>query len=315
MKKIFAILMACVALCGVASAITPAEAYLVVHNGLSETKEGSRLEYIRNVPYETFKQYAFAVVDMAASNVATNKDTRVQFSKTIFDVLLGVAPLDTPRTFVWMCGERLNEKDLDVVDTRFSEMFKNKQGLYVGDTARFFDEYPYFPKTCEVLFEEYNVNQFDRAISRSRPRHGEDPSLDYLAAKVNRIVGQKSEKFGELKSSLRSFVIKAARMRLRSRSEGFVVRRDGSNPLQEVFDRAAACVNAPHQRGLKEFIEEYAPGFRWIDVEYPSDMDVMVLVGDILNGKKAIDGNRGVLFFCLGADQYNEFVDRYNGRH
>ena len=104
-------------------------------------------------------------------------------------------------------------------------------------------------------------------------------------------------------------------MRLRSRSEGFVVRRDGSNPLQEVFDRAAACVNAPRQQGLKEFIEEYAPGYKWIDVEYPSDMDVMVLVGDILNGKKAIDGNRGILFFCLGADQYNEFVDRYNGRH
>ena len=94
-----------------------------------------------------------------------------------------------------------------------------------------------------------------------------------------------------------------------------MIRRDGSNPLKEVLEQAAACVNEPHQKGLKEFIEEYAPGYKWIDVQYPSDMDVMVLVGDILNGKEAIDGKRGILFFSLGAEQYNEFIDRYNDRN
>lgn len=315
MKKIFAALMACVALCSVASAITPAEAYLVVHSGLDEIQyENRKVEYIKNLPYETFRQYAFAVVDKALAS--TNKMDGHACNKIIFDLSMGTVPgRSVIRSFVWACGERLNEKDLDVVDTKFAGLFAGKRLMWNGDTARFFNEYPYFPKTCEVLFKEYDTDKFLVNMYRLQPKHDEESSPEYLAAQVNFLVGLQRDNFGELKNRLRAFVLKTARMRLRSRSEGFVVRRDGSNPLQEVFDRAAACVNAPHQAGLKEFVEEYAPGYKWVDVDYPSDMDVMVLVGDILNGKQSIDQYRGTLFFSLGAEQYNEFVDRYNGRH
>lgn len=315
MKKIFVALMACVALCNVASAITPTEAYLVVHSGLDELRYDNRkLEYVKNLPYETFRQYTFAVVDKALA--ITNKMDGHACRKILGDVNFGSIPgRNGCRSFVWVCGERLNEKDLDVVDTKFAALFTGKRLMWDGDVPRFFDEYPYFPKTCEVLFKEYDVDKLLVNMYRLTPKHAEEPSPAYLAAQINLLVGQQRDNFGELKNTLRAFVLKTARMRLRERSQGFVVRRDGSNPLQEVFDRAAACINAPHQQGLKEFVEEYAPGYKWIDVDYPSDMDVMVLVGDILNGKQSINQYRGVLFFCLGATQYNEFIDRYNGRH
>ena len=317
MKKIFATMMACVALCNVASAITPAEAYLLVHTELDALPyENRKIEYIQNVSYETFRQYAFAVVDkaFATTNGPNGQITSKMHNEILMDFLLGMAPRDIYRCFTWACAVRLNEKDMDTVDTRFAERFTGKRDLWNNSLSRFFDLYPYFPKTCEVLFKEYDINPLVVNEYRRRPRMDEPYSRDYMAARINRLVGEKSEKFGDLKHWLREFVLKSARMRLRERSQNFVVRRDGSNPLQEVFDRVTACVNAPHQQGLKEFVEEYAPGYKWMDVEYPSDMDVMILVGDILNGKEAIDNHRGELFFCLGAEQYNEFIDRYNGR-
>ena len=311
MKKFFATLMACVALCNAAFAITPEEAYILVHSGLNEVKQERQVDYIRNLPYDTFKQYATAVVNKME---AVTNNIAQQLNTYIFDLRMGAERLDTMRSFLWACGEKLNEKDMDAIDTRISNMFKGKRLIYRGEVFRFCDEYPYFPKTSEVLFEEYDIPELDRNVSRYRPRHNESISREYMAARVNRIIGTHSENFGELKYWLRDFLFKAARMRLQERSEGFVVRRDGSNPLKEIFDHAAACVNAPHQTGLKELIEDYCPGYKWIEVKYPSDIDVMVMVGDILNGKESIEGKRGTLFYSLGAQQYNQFIDRYNGR-
>ena len=306
MKKILATMIALAALCNIASAVTPEEAYLVFHHGLDGIQYDNRkVEYLKELPYDTFKQYAVAVLDKATA-ITNKNDSGMALNKILFDPKFN--------TFLWVCAEKLNEQDIATIDTRFSEFFKGRRALWNGDTPKFFDEYPYFPKTCEVLFEEYDVDEYRVNMYRYTPRHNEDPSCEYLASKINLALGCKERNFDSLKRTLRNFVLKAARMRLHSRSEGFIVRRDGSNPLQEVFDRVAECINAPHQRGLKEFIEEYAPGYKWIDVEYPSDMDVMVLVGDILNGKKPIDEYRSLLFYTLGAEQYNEFIDRYNDR-
>lgn len=314
MKKFFATLMACVALCNIASAINPPEAYLLVHSRLEEIRKDRQLAYVKNLSYDLFKQYATAVADKICS-VTTNTYNGKPYNELFSDINLGTGPLDTAYTFIWACGEKLTEDDLAELDTRFSELFKGKKLIWANDVPKICDEYPYFPKTSEVLFEEYDIDEFTRSVYRNRPRHGESPTREYMAARINKIVGLQQDKFPELKHWFREFFLKSARMRLRERSQGFVVRRDGSNPLQEVFDRASACVNAPHQVGLKEMIEEYAPGYKWVEVKYPSDMDIMVLVGDILNGKEAIDKHRGTLFFSLGADQYNEFVDRYNNRN
>ena len=314
MKKFFVTLVACMALCNTASAINPTEAYLLVHSGLAEIKYPERqLEYFKNLPYEVVKQYAIAVADKAYA--ITNNYAWEMANTVLSDVNFGNTQLDTCRNYMWCCAERLNEQDLDMIDTRFAELFKGKRLIWETNVHLFLSEYAYFPKTCNALIEEYGVSPFVVNIYKNKPRHGEAVSLNYMAARVNYVIGSQSENFGELKFWLREFTVKAARMRLRSRSEGFMIRRDGSNPLKEVLEQVAACVNEPHQKGLKEFIEEYAPGYKWVDVKYPSDMDVMVLVGDILNGKEAIDGKRGILFFSLGEQQYNEFIDRYNDRN
>ena len=112
-----------------------------------------------------------------------------------------------------------------------------------------------------------------------------------------------------------SSVAKPIKRRLRERGISFVG-QDGGEMVQGAVDALVDAFNAPKLAGLKEWVAEWFPEYKWIDVDdiFMSDEEMAKLCDDIFYGEKDLTDYHAVLILShLGLDGYNAFVDRYNG--
>lgn len=300
MKKTIAFLFAALFAFNVLAGMNPQQAYDYIDTGLQDKTEKQLADFKREVSHDVWKQYAEYIVK---SCEASNGISHIQIDH-----------FERAGFFYW-CVEKLTKEECAALDARLA-VIPNKEPKDGFMKDRLSQEYAFFPKTFEAWVKVGVVNWSPARLNLVRRYtlpHGTG-GIDLEAAKLNLIIYDfKLDSVG-LQLRARNVFVPATRMRLRARGEGFVVRRDGFNPLKGVLEQVTEAINAPKQKGLKELIEDYVPGYTWIEPPYPNDMQLMVLVGDILNGKVDVTLNKGVLFYTLGAEQYNEFVRTYNGR-
>ena len=295
MKKILALFAILFAMTTVQAAMSPAQTFEYVNTSIKE--QGS--DYLDSVDAATWKAYVEGFVSFCES---TNMSAIVNASRSTGE----------SRTVFWYMAERMTPEEVAPYDARLAKVVKFQDNWWF--TCVLLKEYSYFPQACEAFISGWKTrNEYLINFYRHCGKHESRADLLAKAAYLNYQVSKFYK--GDVSQAAVEFFTQATRMKLFQRSSGFIVRRDGSNPLKDVFDQVTTCLNAPRQQGLKQLVEEYAPGYKWLDVKYPTDMETMVLVGDILNGKIGIDSVlRGKLFFTLGAEQYNEFVRANNAR-
>ena len=108
--------------------------------------------------------------------------------------------------------------------------------------------------------------------------------------------------------------LKPIKYKLRQDGKSFVVRPDGKNPVQEYVNRIIKCTEAPKCQGLKEIALELDPNYQWIDTKWKTDDEIKKLSNAIFYGDEMFsDKNKRILRFHLGLEEYNAFVERYNG--
>lgn len=117
-----------------------------------------------------------------------------------------------------------------------------------------------------------------------------------------------------LKKDVLRSALKIMKRALRQKGISFVVAPDGSNPMQTAVNGLSAALNSGKMSGVKEWIDEWAPGSDWTPPVWDSDESVNSTMESVFFGD--VDFSRRVQFrLCavLGVTEYNKFVDRYNG--
>lgn len=117
-----------------------------------------------------------------------------------------------------------------------------------------------------------------------------------------------------LKKDVLRSALKIMKRALRQKGISFVVAPDGSNPMQTAVNGLSAALNSGKMSGVKEWIDEWAPGSEWTAPVWDSDESVNSTMESVFFGD--VDFSRRVQFrLCavLGVTEYNKFVDRYNG--
>lgn len=108
--------------------------------------------------------------------------------------------------------------------------------------------------------------------------------------------------------------VKQVKRRIREKGESFIVPAGGANPVQKALNDLSVALNAPKMSGLETWVAEWCPGHRWIPLQWMNDADFAKLKDDVYYGSvEFTDVIKVRLCTHLGVDQYNEFVERYNG--
>ena len=117
--------------------------------------------------------------------------------------------------------------------------------------------------------------------------------------------------------SIAARATKPIKRKLRERGISFVVQEGETNPVQEAIDALTAAFNAPKLAGVKEWVAEWFPEYQWIDIDnlFMSDEEIAQLCDDIYYGEKDLtDANAQIILAHLGLEEYNKFIERYNGK-
>lgn len=102
-------------------------------------------------------------------------------------------------------------------------------------------------------------------------------------------------------------------MRRKMRDKG-IVAGDSGNPIQEELDKLVDAFNAPRFAGVKKWFAKWYPEYTWIDSESMSDKEVAALKDDVAKGGTPFGVRvQNTLRFYLGVEEYNKFVQLYNG--
>ena len=316
MKKIIALIALLVA--GSSQAITPAQAAKQVNDTYS-----TDVKAVTNIAANVWYAYMMSNVERVNTNGwgsflwargvqnAGNEWAREEFSP------------------FYQAVEKLTAEQIAQLDEAFNSVTNNVIKDTWGVKALLL-EWAYFPKTCERLAAlrtaqdpsaKFRYNKY-----RYSTKHGERLSLEWRAAAFNEQIGT----FGDLSSTRQALInvaIPAVRTTLRRNGESFVQKRDDTfNPLEGALTQLSRLVNCPKQeditqpvgqptRSLKEWFKVYVPNYVWVDVPYEDDLTISKLQSDILSGAIPFDQTlQRKLFYHLGAERYNAFVDEYNGK-
>lgn len=165
------------------------------------------------------------------------------------------------------------------------------------------------PRDCPA-FAQY----IRRGIENKSPLTDHCASLNFLAeAGAGRCAGFYD--YGSLdvvSKRVLANMPKTIRRRLRDLGRPIVI-KDGVNPVQDAIDELSAALNAPRFSGLKEWIAEWFPDYRWIEVKWMSDEELSKFKDDIFYGDIEFGAaNRVILRSHLGVDAYNDFVKKFN---
>lgn len=316
MKKIIALIALLVA--GSSQAITPAQAAKQVNDIYS-----TDVKAVTNIAANVWYAYMMSNVEQVNTNgwgpfiwSRGVRDARNDWMREEFSPF-------------YQAAEKLTAEQIAQIDEAFNSTTNNVLKDIWGVKALLF-EWAYFPKTCERV-AALRIAQSPNAkfwYNRYRygTKHGERPSLEQRAAAFNEQIAT----FGDLYSTRQALInvaIPAVRTTLRRNGESFVQKRDDTfNPLEGALNQLCRLVNCPKQeditqpvgqptRNLKEWFKVYVPNYVWVDVPYEDDLTISNLKSDILSGLIPFDpAAQRKLFYHLGAERYNAFVDEYNGQ-
>lgn len=153
-----------------------------------------------------------------------------------------------------------------------------------------------------------------RGIENKNPLADHCASLNFFAeAGAGRCAGFYDYSYLDVASKrVLANMPKTIRRRLRDLGRPIVI-KDGVNPVQDAIDELSAALNAPRFSGLKEWIAEWFPDYRWIEVKWMSDEELLKFKDDIFYGDIEFGAaNRFILRSHLGVDAYNDFVKKFN---
>lgn len=118
---------------------------------------------------------------------------------------------------------------------------------------------------------------------------------------------------GKIKASMLAKAPGEVKRILRTRGKSFVVQPDGSNPVQEALDTLSTALNAPRMAGLKEWVAEWYPEYKWVEPHWATAEDLAKVTDDVYYGRVEFsDYLKMVLCANMGVEEYNKFVERYN---
>ena len=109
---------------------------------------------------------------------------------------------------------------------------------------------------------------------------------------------------------------KDLRRHLRSKGKRIVVGPDGIDPCKEYLDGVTSALNAPRYEGLSNALSRCGIDI-YVPVRYRAALDGESLARQtnaIFVGELGFTKERQFkLRFALGLEEYNKFVERYNG--
>lgn len=146
--------------------------------------------------------------------------------------------------------------------------------------------------------------------------HTVPESINAIANRMVIGLGGIDENANHVKS-IAAYAVRHIKRRLRERGISFVVEEGEVNPVQEAIDALTAAFNAPKLAGVKEWVAEWFPEYTWIDLDdlFLTDDKVAELCDDVYYGEKDLTPYAAqVILAHIGLTEYNNFIERYNGK-
>lgn len=210
----------------------------------------------------------------------------------------------------------------------FDTNFVNAGLCSKARNCNYYSIYAAFPLTVEKYYSnfpsEYNKNRVMLSIYRNNLKDGIYSQSDLKispAEEINLFVEDAAKYMGlnsdYLKMRMNKCItgaVKSIKRQLRKEGKTFVVDNDSQNPVQIAIDELTQALQAPRCQGTKEWVARWCPDYQWIDINYwLSDEELEKLKDDVFYGEKDLDRfNSSLLFFNLGVDEYNKFIELYN---
>ena len=247
--------------------------------------------------------------------------------RTLADDVLAVATTNRSAVSWWrasICARRIFAHWDDCAHTELAEEYDVK----FADADIFFMTifWKFAPKTSTKWLEEGGGSgiakespvwaSYQRGLV-SRSFEPQNAPVGLSANFLAEIVCRKNRAFNyrSVKSHRDRLIFNATkiiRRRLRERGLPITV-KDGKNLVQDAVDSLASALNAPKMAGIKEWVAEWCPDYKWVECTWMTDDELAKFKDDIFYGEIPFDDtNSAILQGYLGIDEYNKFVKKFN---
>lgn len=165
------------------------------------------------------------------------------------------------------------------------------------------------------IFEIAKTNQrkaalYDKYKTVDPSRYSAQDAVDYIS-----VVGlARGTALDEIRKAIVREYTRQVKVHLRDIGKSFVTTDDGTNPMETYLKTIETSLNSPYWNGLEKAFSDIGVQITFDRSSFPTGQDLeeyldKVLIDD-LNIKNAVVGN--TLKFCLGSEEYNKFVNKYN---